>query len=93
VPKELKQEVFDEIIEVYADLLEIKTRDLVVNSPFDIVITQAEAADEIYTRYGFKENQVMAALEKYKMREFGNIQANIRRLNAATRVLMQPLGH
>jgi hypothetical protein len=56
VPRNLKRDQFAKIINKYADLMEIKVRSVKIHSPFDIVLAQAEVADDIYQVFGFTEN-------------------------------------
>lgn len=90
VPPDLTIPLFSKIIEDHATILEEKVSQIKAISPFDVVRVQTETADTLYAKYGYTENIIMAAINKYKdCPQFG-VKDNITRLNNITKSLMTP---
>lgn len=83
-PEELTPENLEEILEYQIERLQ--ERKTLARTKLDIIELQTEVADLMYERFGFEADQIIAAINKYKV-ESTRVNDCLRRISTANNEL------
>lgn len=86
IPESMTAEKFLEIYRTHAELKEEVAENSEAKSQLDILVIQAEVDDDLYDRFGYEDDVIRAATNKYQSE--ASCKEYTRRINAATKKLM-----